>query len=476
MFSPLVPAGLAGVPRSTTCAPSIGDVARSPRGCRTATPLPPRDRHRHGARRPALGRRRERLARCGAAAGDGAAAGRACSPTSIPPDSDPGRDAQRSGQRFRAWCSASLPVAPAARACRQQRRGPARHPRMPADLVRPGIFLYGGAAGGMAPEPVARAVRAGGGDRVDCGGRLGELRRHAGSRRGPTTVATLGDRLCGRGAAIALQPWRGRAAGAPVSDRRAGDDGHDHGRVGRRAVGDVATVFGGLVTLDEQAVAAGTISYELLTSLSAPDRAPLRRGSREQGAAGGDHRARRGGHAGRRPTPRAYGDTGSDTLGNVARAVGGLTLPNLEAAGAGALRADRGRGRRCRAPTAAHGVARAGEPGEGQHDRALGAVRARAARRPFPTYPRRISRGADGRVLAPHRTRRAGQPGRIGHRRSSTSSVRSTCAPAAGSSTPRPTASSRSRRTRRRCRSRSCTRRARIAREMLAGRAWRCPG
>jgi alanine racemase len=33
------------------------------------------------------------------------------------------------------------------------------------------------------------------------------------------------------------------------------------------AVGDVATVFGGLVTLDRQAAAAGTISYELLTRL-----------------------------------------------------------------------------------------------------------------------------------------------------------------------------------------------------------------
>ena len=33
------------------------------------------------------------------------------------------------------------------------------------------------------------------------------------------------------------------------------------------AIGDVATVFGGLVTLDRQASAAGTISYELLTRL-----------------------------------------------------------------------------------------------------------------------------------------------------------------------------------------------------------------
>jgi alanine racemase len=36
---------------------------------------------------------------------------------------------------------------------------------------------------------------------------------------------------------------------------------------GQVALGDVATVFGGIVSLDEQARAAGTISYELLTAL-----------------------------------------------------------------------------------------------------------------------------------------------------------------------------------------------------------------
>ncbi len=35
------------------------------------------------------------------------------------------------------------------------------------------------------------------------------------------------------------------------------------------------------------------------------------------------------------PTPRTYGDEGSDTLGNVAKAVGGLDLPNMEALGLG---------------------------------------------------------------------------------------------------------------------------------------------
>ncbi|MDE0674593.1 MAG: phosphopentomutase [bacterium] len=41
--------------------------------------------------------------------------------------------------------------------------------------------------------------------------------------------------------------------------------------------------------------------------------------------------------AGEAPDAAGYGDSGSDTLGNVARAVGGLTLPNLGAAGLGAL-------------------------------------------------------------------------------------------------------------------------------------------
>jgi alanine racemase len=34
------------------------------------------------------------------------------------------------------------------------------------------------------------------------------------------------------------------------------------------AVGDVATLFGGLVALDEQAALAGTVSYELLTRIA----------------------------------------------------------------------------------------------------------------------------------------------------------------------------------------------------------------
>jgi phosphopentomutase len=37
------------------------------------------------------------------------------------------------------------------------------------------------------------------------------------------------------------------------------------------------------------------------------------------------------------PDAEAYGDVGSDTLANTARAVGGLRLPHLEAAGLGRI-------------------------------------------------------------------------------------------------------------------------------------------
>src|SRR5882672_10628831 len=38
---------------------------------------------------------------------------------------------------------------------------------------------------------------------------------------------------------------------------------------------------------------------------------------------------------GEAPDSASYGDAGSDTLGNLARAVGGLSLPNLQALGLG---------------------------------------------------------------------------------------------------------------------------------------------
>lgn len=55
------------------------------------------------------------------------------------------------------------------------------------------------------------------------------------------------------------------------------------------------------------------------------------------------------------PDQDAYGDAGSDTLGNVARAVGGLRLPNLERLGLGLCRPLAGMARPA-APRSAHGV------------------------------------------------------------------------------------------------------------------------
>ena len=142
------------------------------------------------------------------------------------------------------------------------------------DLARPGIFLYGGRAGGGAPEPrpvaalrarvlATRVVAVGEG--VSYGATWRASR--------PTTVATLGigyaDGLP-RAATLTGGPprrveIRGRAT--PIVGRVTMDMcmvAVDDGAV---SVGDIATIFGGIVSLDEQAAGSGTISYELLTGL-----------------------------------------------------------------------------------------------------------------------------------------------------------------------------------------------------------------
>jgi alanine racemase len=138
--------------------------------------------------------------------------------------------------------------------------------RYAADLVRPGIFLYGGAAGGVAPEPVARLCT-----RVIATRQLqtGDSVSYGATwiAPGPVSAATLGigyadgmPRSLSNHGAVELRGRRCPILGRVTMDMTMVESG--------AGAGEVATVFGGLVTLDQQAVAAGTISYELLTSLS----------------------------------------------------------------------------------------------------------------------------------------------------------------------------------------------------------------
>jgi len=90
------------------------------------------------------------------------------------------------------------------------------------------------------------------------------------------------------------------------------------------------------------------------------------------------------------PDQAAYGDAGSDTLGNVARAVGGLRLPNLQRLGLGWCRSILGLTPEDR-PAAAYGVAlpaSAGKDSTTGHWEMCGVLLAK----PFRTYPRGFPR------------------------------------------------------------------------------------
>ncbi len=85
------------------------------------------------------------------------------------------------------------------------------------------------------------------------------------------------------------------------------------------------------------------------------------------------------------PDQQAYGDAGSDTLGNTARAVGGLALPNLERLGLGRCRPIPGLAHPAR-PAAAQGVALPRSMGKDSttgHWEICGVL----LERPFRTYP-----------------------------------------------------------------------------------------
>ena len=145
------------------------------------------------------------------------------------------------------------------------------------DLVRPGIYLYGGSAAPdiPAPRPVA-ALRA----RVVA---LRHVRRGDSVSYGPdwhapadTWIATVaagyadGVPRAVRGrAAVVLRGRRWPVVGRVTMDFVMVDMGPDGGGV---TVGDVATVFGGdspAATVDEFGAWAGTNSYEILARIGA---------------------------------------------------------------------------------------------------------------------------------------------------------------------------------------------------------------
>ncbi len=89
--------------------------------------------------------------------------------------------------------------------------------------------------------------------------------------------------------------------------------------------------------------------------------------------------------AGEAPDTAAYGDSGSDTLGNTARALGGLNLPNLQSLGLGNLEPIAGVSPTDR-PEGAWGLMNPASPGK---DSTTGhwEIAGLHLDRPFPTYP-----------------------------------------------------------------------------------------
>jgi alanine racemase len=145
--------------------------------------------------------------------------------------------------------------------------------RYAADLVRPGIFLYGGTAGTAVPQVVAalrarvvsiRSLQAG--DTVGYGGTW--------RAEEPSVIATLavgyadGVPRSARSIQAGLREVELNGKVVPIVSRVTMDMCMVR-VVGPVAIGDVGTVYGGLVSLDRQAEAAGTLSYELLARIGA---------------------------------------------------------------------------------------------------------------------------------------------------------------------------------------------------------------
>jgi len=153
--------------------------------------------------------------------------------------------------------------------------------RYAADLVRPGIYLYGGSAGSSAGQAVAalrgRVVAL---HSLEAGDTVGYGAAWRAERRCLVATVSVGyaDGFPRSGvSAVPPRPRQIELNGklVPVVGRVTMDMCMVLADAGVR-IGDVGTVFGGLMSLDEQAESAGTISYELLTRLGA--RVPRRYG------------------------------------------------------------------------------------------------------------------------------------------------------------------------------------------------------
>ena len=169
------------------------------------------------------------------------------------------------------------------------------------------------------------------------------------------------------------------------------------------------------------------------------------------------------------PDADRYGDVGSNTLGNVCARRARAPAPEPGAARAGLLRrAGRRSAHRCARCGARRGRAR--QRGQGQHHRALGALRRRAGGA-VPDLSERLSGRSGGAVRRADRSRRDREPRGIRHRHPRRARRRARAHRQLDSSTPRRTASSRWRRTRASCRSSELYRRCRIARGAAAAAA-----
>lgn len=141
-------------------------------------------------------------------------------------------------------------------------------PECALDLARPGIYLYGGRTGQAVPEPVARVEarvvavrRVREGDTVSYGATWRATR--------PTTIATVAlgyadgvPLALANGGCLELRGEACRVTGRINMDLTMVDAGDLDVQPG-----DIATYIGDRLTLEDQAAAAGTTVYQLLTAL-----------------------------------------------------------------------------------------------------------------------------------------------------------------------------------------------------------------